>query len=149
MNERLKAVRTKAGMTQAEFAETLGTSRTAYAKYENGLVIPSDTFISLLCSKFHVSEHWLRTGEGEMKSESDEDMLSRIAGEMNLTPLQTEAFKILMGLPEEDREVVAKAFFAILKSITKRPASPPESPSEVKRKIVNAELDAEAKGKTS
>lgn len=148
MNNRLKSVRTEAGMTQAQFAEALGTSRTAYAKYENGLVTPSDTFIGLLCNKFKISERWLRTGEGEMKSESDEDMLSRIAGELNLTPIQAEAFRYLMGLPEEDRETVAKAFFVLLKS-GKGQALPPESPSDVKRKIVNAELDAEAKGKTS
>lgn len=149
MNNRLKSVRTEAGMTQAQFAEALGTSRTAYAKYENGLVIPSDTFIGLLCNKFHISEQWLRTGEGDMKSESDEDMVDRIAGEFNLTPLQTEAFKYLMSLPDDKREAIAKLFFTILKSGQRQPAAPPESFSDVRRKIVNAELDAEAKGKTS
>lgn len=126
LKDRIRAVRKQSQFkTQESFAVALGTTRPAIASYELGKVVPSETFIQLLCSKFLINENWLRTGEGEMKSESDEDMLSRIAGEMNLTPLQTEAFKILMGLPEEDREVVAKAFFAILKSITKRPASPP------------------------
>lgn len=153
MNNRLKAVRNEVNMTQAQFAEALGTSRTAYAKYENGLVIPSDTFISLLCNKFHISEKWLRTGEGSMKSESDEDMLDRIARELSLTPLQSEAFHYLMGLPDEERETVAKAFFILLKG-NKKPAGrkescPPETEADVKRKIVNSELDAEAKGKTS
>lgn len=153
MNNRLKAVRNEVNMTQAQFAEALGTSRTAYAKYENGLVIPSDTFIGLLCNKFHISEKWLRTGEGSMKSESDEDMLDRIARELSLTPLQSEAFHYLMSLPDEERETVAKAFFILLRG-NKKPAGrkesrPPETEADVKRKIVNAELDAEAKGKTS
>lgn len=153
MNNRLKAVRNEVNMTQAQFAEALGTSRTAYAKYENGLVIPSDTFISLLCNKFHISEKWLRTGEGSMKSESDEDMLDRIARELSLTPLQSEAFHYLMSLPDEERETVAKAFFILLKG-NKKPAGrkesrPPETEADVKRRIVNSELDAEAKGKTS
>lgn len=149
INERFKLIRKNAKLSQKEFGERIGLGQAGVSWLEQSGNNITDLKIRQVCSLFGINENWLRTGEGEMKSESDEDMLSRIAGEMNLTPLQTEAFKILMGLPEEDREVVAKAFFAILKSITKRPASPPESPSDVKRKIVNAELDAEAKGKTS
>lgn len=154
MNNRLKLVRSGAGMTQAQFAEALGTSRTAYAKYENGLVIPSDTFIHLLCDRFHISEKWIRTGEGEMKAESDEEMLGRIAKELNLTPIQSKIFHYLMSLPDEKRDAVSKAFFTLLKSGMDLPpvekeSHPPETEADVKRKIVNSELDAEAKGKTS
>lgn len=123
--ERIKELRKALKLSQTEFGKRLGVSRDVINNIENGRVELKEYLIKTIVSVFNVSADWLRTGEGEMKSESDEDMLSRIAGEMNLTPLQTEAFKILMGLPEEDREVVAKAFFAILKSITKRPASPP------------------------
>lgn len=149
LKDRIRAVRKQSPFkTQESFASALGTTRPAIASYELGKVVPSETFIQLLCSKFHISEKWLRTGEGSMKSESDEDMLDRIARELSLTPLQSEAFHYLMSLPDEERETVAKAFFVLLKS-GKGQALPPESPSDVKRKIVNAELDAEAKGKTS
>lgn len=154
LKDRIRTVRKQSQFkTQESFASALGTTRPAIASYELGKVVPSETFIQLLCSKFHISEKWLRTGEGSMKSESDEDMLDRIARELSLTPLQSEAFHYLMSLPDEERETVAKAFFILLKG-NKKPAGrkescPPETEADVKRKIVNAELDAEAKGKTS
>lgn len=154
LKDRIRTVRKQSQFkTQESFASALGTTRPAIASYELGKVVPSETFIQLLCSKFHISEKWLRTGEGSMKSESDEDMLDRIARELSLTPLQSEAFHYLMSLPDEERETVAKAFFILLRG-NKKPAGrkesyPPETEADVKRKIVNAELDAEAKGKTS
>lgn len=154
LKDRIRTVRKQSQFkTQESFASALGTTRPAIASYELGKVVPSETFIQLLCSKFHISEKWLRTGEGSMKSESDEDMLDRIARELSLTPLQSEAFHYLMGLPDDERETVAKAFFILLNG-NKKPAGrkesrPPETEADVKRKIVNSELDAEAKGKTS
>lgn len=154
LKDRIRTVRKQSQFkTQESFASALGTTRPAIASYELGKVVPSETFIQLLCSKFHISEKWLRSGEGSMKSESDEAMLDRIARELSLTPLQSEAFHYLMSLPDEERETVAKAFFILLKG-NKKPAGrkescPPETEADVKRKIVNAELDAEAKGKTS
>lgn len=115
LKDRIRTVRKQSQFkTQESFASALGTTRPAIASYELGKVVPSETFIQLLCSKFHISEKWLRTGEGGMKAESDEDMLDRIARELSLTPLQSEAFHYLMSLPDEERETVAKAFFILL-----------------------------------
>ena len=74
----------------------LGTSRRAITTYETGLVVPSDTFIQLLCTKFNIDEHWLRTGEGEMyKNDLD---------------AQVEAFAQKYALTEEDREIMRYFF---------------------------------------
>jgi len=77
MKDRLVAIRKHIGgnkkISQSSFAELLGTTRNAIASYELGKVVPNDTFIQLLCSKFDVNEQWLRTGEGEMFEELDRD----------------------------------------------------------------------------
>lgn len=153
MNERIKELRKSLKLSQTEFGKKLGVSRDVINNIENGRVELKEYLIKTICSVFNVSANWLRTGEGGMKAESDEDMLDRIARELSLTPLQSEAFHYLMGLPDEERETVAKAFFILLKG-NKKPAGrkesrPPETEADVKRKIVNSELDAEAKGKTS
>ena len=98
LHERIKAVRKSLmpKVSQTAFAEMLGTTRAAIAPYERGIVIPSDTFIQLLCTKFNIDEHWLRTGEGEMyKNDLD---------------AQVEAFAQKYVLTEEDREIMRYFF---------------------------------------
>lgn len=78
--------------TQEAFAESLGTTRNAIASYELGKVIPTDTFIQLLCAKFNISEEWLRTGAGSMhKSDID---------------AQVDAYTRGYALDAEEREII-------------------------------------------
>lgn len=65
LNNRLKEIRLEINQTQTEFGNLLGVSRDAIASYERGRVVPSDTFIQLLCTKLLINENWLRTGIGE------------------------------------------------------------------------------------
>lgn len=64
MNERLKELRKKLGLTQQEFAERLGIKRNAVTNYEVGRNEPADMVVSLICREFGVKEEWLRTGKG-------------------------------------------------------------------------------------
>ena len=77
MKDRLVAIRKHIGgnkkISQTIFAELLGTTRNAIASYESGKVVPNDTFIQLLCSKFDINEQWLRTGKGKMSKDVDRD----------------------------------------------------------------------------
>lgn len=78
--------------TQEAFAESLGTTRNAIASYELGKVIPTDTFIQLLCAKFNISEEWLRTGKEPMyKSDID---------------AQVDAYTRGYALDAEEREII-------------------------------------------
>ena len=65
MGNRIKELRKALGLTQQEFADRIGVKRGAIANYEIGRNA-SDTAVALICREFGVSEHWLRTGEGEM-----------------------------------------------------------------------------------
>ena len=76
MGNRIKELRKALGLTQQEFADRIGVKRGAIANYEIGRNA-SDTAVALICREFGVSEHWLRTGDGEMFvqiSRSDEVM---------------------------------------------------------------------------
>lgn len=66
MNERIKLLRKQLGLTQQEFSDRLCIKRGAVANYEVGRNVPTDSVVALICREFHVSEAWLRTGEGEM-----------------------------------------------------------------------------------
>ena len=54
------------GLTQAEFSKRIGIKRNSYANYEVGRNLPIDAVIFSICREYHVSENWLRYGEGEM-----------------------------------------------------------------------------------
>lgn len=63
MKDRIKRIRTDAGMTQEEFGREIGATRGMVTTYEKG-TIPTQSTRMLICSKFNVSESWLETGEG-------------------------------------------------------------------------------------
>lgn len=83
MNEKIKEIRKYYNLTQQEFADKIKVKRNTVATYEMGRSIPSDAAIALICQVFHISEFWLRTGNGEMllpitKDEKISEMLSDI-----------------------------------------------------------------------
>ena len=70
IKDRIKELRKAKGLTQFEFADRLKVSRNNIAGYETGRTEPSGSAISLICRTFSVSETWLRTGKGEMFSDT-------------------------------------------------------------------------------
>lgn len=66
LNERLKELRLKEGLTQAELGKRIRCARNTIANYEMGKREPSNAVISLICKEIGVNEIWLRTGEGNM-----------------------------------------------------------------------------------
>lgn len=66
MKDRIKAVRKELALNQTDFGSRIGVKQGTVAAYENGSRIPLDSVIVSICREFGISEHWLRTGEGEM-----------------------------------------------------------------------------------
>ena len=66
MCERIREMRKKKGLKQAQMALKLGVKTTTVTSWETGLRNPSETIIVSICREFGVNETWLRTGEGEM-----------------------------------------------------------------------------------
>ena len=66
MHKQLKKLRKELELTQQEFSEKIGVSRSNIGKYESGISEPSTAVISLICKEFNVNEDWLRNGNGDM-----------------------------------------------------------------------------------
>ncbi len=58
-SEKLKALRAEKGVSQATLAEAIHISRSAVAKWENGLGLPGDDSLRLLCDYFALDENEL------------------------------------------------------------------------------------------
>lgn len=86
MNNRIKEIRNKKGLTQVEFASRLGLKQNSIAQIEMGKRNPSDQVILSICREFGVNELWLRTGEGAMEKQLDRyQELSAFFGDLMMT----------------------------------------------------------------
>ena len=107
MNERLKALRKRLGLTQQAFADRLKIARGNIGAYEVGKNAPSDAVISLICKEFNVNEIWLRTGEGGddnmFTKVNEEDRFSINLGKLSRTENQM-ARNMLNAIAEADPE---------------------------------------------
>lgn len=70
MNGRLRELRKTLGMNMEEFGAVLGITKSGVSDIENGRRSVTNQHIRILTTTpingEHVSEQWLRTGEGEM-----------------------------------------------------------------------------------
>lgn len=118
IGDRIKEVRIKYGMNQADFAKSLDLSQSAIANYEKNVRSPIDAVLRLICEKYSVNLNWLRTGEGDpfvKKSRSDEifEYVERIQGVNEnfkaqfaaaLTALEEEDWKIILDVVNDIKE---------------------------------------------
>lgn len=109
IGERIKILRKEhLKMTQAEFAEHLGLSPNAIARYENGSRNLSDQTIKSICREFSINKDWLLEGKEPMRVEIDD--IEKLIGKMLANENETacQLFKALAKLDEEDWKAVQK-----------------------------------------
>lgn len=63
---RVRLVREALDLSQREFGERLGVSRDVISNIEYGRVPAKKLLLQHICEQYHVNEHWLETGEGDM-----------------------------------------------------------------------------------
>nr|DAY26243.1 MAG TPA: helix-turn-helix domain protein [Caudoviricetes sp.] len=154
LKDRIKAVRLsireKPKVSQSEFADLLGTTRPAIASYEIGKVVPSDTFIQLVCSKFNVNEDWLRTGVGEMFLETESTLFSAFARQYDLSEKERQAARYLLSLSSEDRQQILRVVEGLARAMQDDDAKKAEvEKRDQAHRMLDVELDAEQKGQSA
>lgn len=85
-SDQIKLLRKELKLTQIEFGERLAVSRSVVKNWEYGSVEPTEMAVRHICNTFHISEQWLRTGEGEMYEETAETIFDQLAAEYDLGP---------------------------------------------------------------
>lgn len=74
INDRIAECVKVSGLTKTAFAERINVSQSFISNLCSNKKVPSDRTISDICREFGISEHWLRTGEGEMLVPLDDDV---------------------------------------------------------------------------
>lgn len=89
---RIKAARQAKGLTQKEFAESLGIVQGFLSGIERERKAPSGTLLIALCHYYRINEEWLFTGSGEMFRDP-------FTNEETTKALQTAKIPLLRKIP--------------------------------------------------
>ena len=150
MNERIKELRKKLGLTLEKFGERLGVKKAAVSKWENGDNITDQMFKSI-CREFNVNENWLRTGNGEMFCQDSESLLDRLAEEYKMSTRERAVITAFLKLDEDGcsairqyvDNLVAELYpeVALSKDHKTNPRKQKKAPDEMTREDIIAELE--------
>jgi transcriptional regulator with XRE-family HTH domain len=88
INQRVKQAREALDLSQRNFAKILSVSHGYLAGIETGIRKVNGRLIKLMASEFAVNEAWLRTGEGEMFSQSPDEKFTKLVGLFRELPLK-------------------------------------------------------------
>ena len=70
MKERFRELRKSLQLSQTDFAEKMGVTRSMINNLERGVVEPKEFLVNLACKTYGVNRTWLETGEGEMQPDT-------------------------------------------------------------------------------
>jgi len=90
IGKRIKELRKVLNLTQEEFGEKLGLSKSNISDIERGKVRPKDPLLRLIEQTFNVNPEWLRKGKGEMfkpKPKSNLEFLGIVPFDFVLLPV--------------------------------------------------------------
>ena len=70
---RLKELRQNNNLTQKDFAEKIGISRTYYSNIENGSMPLTPQILDMICFKFKINKDWLLYGTSDINIPNTDD----------------------------------------------------------------------------
>lgn len=108
MNRRIKELRKCMNISQEEFGNKLGISKSAISKIENGEFEPAQRTIKAICREFNVSYAWLKDGLGDMFTNIPETILDELIDEYKLDFLDKQIIKKYLQLSNDERNVIKK-----------------------------------------
>ena len=143
IGDRIKLLRKRLNMNQADFATPLGLRQSTIGNYESGSRGISDATILAICREYGANEEWLRTGSGEMFAAIPAAVVSELAREHDLDDMDQAIIAEYLKLDKGSR--------AVLKDYIKRVylASDPDAAIDREVAAYRKELEAEKGEKSS
>lgn len=136
-------------MTQADFAFKVKISRSNLGNVETGRISVTDRLLTDICNAFSLSEHWLRTGEGEMYEETETTLFSAFAKQYDLSEAEQKAAKYLLQLSSEERQQILRHIVGLSEAITSADQKIDAADIDTELEAYKKELLAEAKAQSA
>lgn len=134
INERIKYLRkTILKLNQSDFADTIGMKQRGISYMEQDGTV-TDRAIKSICAIHNISEHWLRTGEGNIYDEKKEFNLDDYARERGASEFDLKILKAYLNLDQEIRNAIMEQFkkeFGNQEGIYLKTDSPKDTNSDI------------------
>lgn len=113
-NERLKFMREALGLSQAEFGEIIGLSRSGVSEIESGRRNVTEKHIKMLTLQpvdgKYINEEWLRSGEGEpFKKLSKEEEIASYVEDLLSDGTENPLYEIILEIMRTYSELTPKS----------------------------------------
>ena len=118
INERVKEIRKAKSLTQEEFGEKIGVSRSAVTNIEKGNRSVTDQMFRSICREFGVQEAWLRDGEEPMFQPEPVDEIEAICRKYGLNRDAQIMIEKFVALPAEQRHVILDYIRSVADAMT-------------------------------
>ena len=151
MGDRILMVRKDCGgLSQEEFAERLGLTKSAISGYETGRRVPTDSVLKHIACEFRVDEDWLKDGSGYPFDPTENDVMEEMFRQFNCSEFERAFLRSYLCLPESDRlefsRYLERLFLGTADELGIRKKSemenqPSRSTHEMSREEIHAELD--------
>lgn len=114
MDERIRSLRERIGLSRAAFGQKIGVSGDVINNLERGRVEIKEPMIKLICSEFSVNEEWLRTGKGEMFIETPSSAMEQLKREFSLDDFSYNLVYQYLKLGNDQRQAVRDFFYSVV-----------------------------------
>ena len=108
INDRIKEVRTTLNLSQTAFAQKCGLSRDVISNIELHRNTVTNLYIKLVVDSFGVSEKWLKSGNGSMFVQTQDDYIEQLVNRYNGSDVLKKVIEAFIGLNDEERKAVLK-----------------------------------------
>lgn len=142
INQRIKEIRKDIGLNQSDFGARIGLKSGAISKIEQDGNTVVEQNKRIICDKFHVSMHWLETGEGDKyTADAVSDIFDSMRDELKLSDVEENILRKYFELSKESRQAVTDFIVSIGNDVQPPAAGPTLSQSD--RDRAHAQLDQE------
>lgn len=117
LNERFKKIREKLALSQSDFGESIGLTKSSISNIENNSRNVTEKHIKLICNELNVNEKWLRHGFGEMFIENDDTIISELSNKYSLDSLDVKILESYLKLSGEQRKAIKKYVYSLVDTI--------------------------------
>lgn len=145
INQRVRSIRKKLGMTQGQFGKRISVAQTSLSQIEVGDREVTNKVARLICHEFNVNESWLRTGEGDMFVEHDNTHIDHIIQEYGLDDIDRAILEEYVKMTDAERKVIKKYLHALSARYDSDPDEEDgDSDRELREQLLAAKAEQEA-----
>lgn len=125
INQRIRELRKDLGLNQTDFGARIGLKNGAISKIEQDGNTVVEQNKRIICDKFHVSMHWLETGNGDMYApDAPADIFDSMRDELKLSVVEEKILRKYFELGTESRQAVTDFIVSIGTEIQSAAAAP-------------------------